>query len=88
MNTLAEMNQGDSAVVCKLASTGGIRRRLQDIGLIPGTKVECIHKSPLGDPIAFMIRGSVIALRCEDSSNIIIHDVPERSLEPEEQFRR
>ena len=73
MNTLAQLKQGDSAVVCKLTSTGGIRRRLQDIGLIPGTKVECIHKSPLGDPSAFLIRGSVIALRCEDSSMIIVH---------------
>ena len=75
MNTLAQMNQGDSAVVDKLASTGGMRRRLQDIGLIPGTKVECIQKSPLGDPIAFLIRGSVIALRYEDSSNIIVQRI-------------
>ena len=75
MNTLAGMNQGDSAVVSRLALSGSIRRRLQDIGLIPGTKVECIQKSPLGDPIAFLIRGSVIALRCEDSSNIIVHEV-------------
>ena len=75
MNTMAGMNQGDSAVVCKLASSGRIRRRLQDIGLIPGTKVECIQKSPLGDPIAYLVRGTVIALRCEDSSNIIIQDV-------------
>jgi len=72
MNTLAEMNQGDSAVVCKLVSSGGMRRRLQDIGLIPGTKVKCIQKSPLGDPVAFLIRGSVIALRYEDSSGIIV----------------
>jgi len=73
MYTLAEMNRGDSAIVYKLTSTGGIRRRLQDIGLIPGTKVECIQKSPLGDPVAFLIRGSVIALRCEDLSNIIVN---------------
>jgi len=72
MNTLAEMNQGDSAVVCKLESRGGIRRRLQDIGLIPGTKVECVQKSPLGDPIAYLIRGTVIALRSEESSSIIV----------------
>ena len=72
MNKLAELNQGDSAVVCDLASDGNIRRRLQDIGLIPGTKVECVHISPLGDPIAYLIRGTVIALRYEDSSNILI----------------
>ncbi len=45
-----------------------MRRRLQDIGLIEGTKVEMYTKSPSGDPIAFLIRGAVIALRTEDSS--------------------
>ena len=72
MYTLAELNQGDSAVVRELVSDGSMRRRLQDIGLIPGTKVECVQKSPLGDPTAYLIRGTVIALRCEDSSNIYI----------------
>ena len=45
---------------------------LQDIGLIEGTKVECIQKSPSGDPIAFLIRGAVIALRTEDSSSVLM----------------
>ena len=72
MNTLAEMNQGDSAVICGLASKGSIRRRLMDIGMIPGTKVECVQKSPLGDPVAYLVRGTVIAIRYEDSLNILI----------------
>lgn len=49
-----------------------MRRRLQDIGLIEGTKVKCLQKSPAGDPVAYLIRGAVIALRSEDSSNILI----------------
>ena len=72
MYKLAEMNQGDSAVVFELNSDGSIRRRLQDIGLIPGTRVECVQISPLGDPIAYLVRGTVIALRSEDSSNILV----------------
>ena len=71
-NSLADLSQGDIAVVSKITSNGSIRRRLQDIGLIPGTKIECIQKSPLGDPIAYLIRGAVIALRSEDSSCVII----------------
>ena len=71
-NSLADLTQGDTATVSKITSNGSIRRRLQDIGLIPGTKIECIQKSPMGDPIAYLIRGAVIALRSEDSSCIII----------------
>lgn len=69
---LSDLPQGDTGIVRELASNGGIRRRLQDIGLIPGTKVECVQKSPLGDPVAYRVRGAVIALRREDSSGVII----------------
>lgn len=72
IKTLAELPRGRHGVVQKLNSTGSIRRRLQDIGLIPGTAVTCIQISPLGDPAAFLIRGAVIALRKEDASCVIL----------------
>lgn len=72
-NTLKDLKQGQIAKVNSLLSTGSIRRRLQDIGLIEGTKVECLQKSPAGDPTAYLIRGAVIALRSEDSSNVMVY---------------
>lgn len=70
--TLNHLSQGQKADVTALMSTGSIRRRLQDIGLIEGTTVECLQKSPAGDPVAYLIRGAVIALRSEDSQNILV----------------
>lgn len=75
MNNIKTLNMlpvGQTANVKEVRSCGDIRRRLQDIGLIEGTKVSCLQISPPGDPIAYLIRGAVIALRCEDSSNIVI----------------
>lgn len=72
-NSLYDLKQGQTAKIKAIVSTGGIRRRLQDIGLIEGTEVECLQKSPAGDPIAYLIRGAVIALRSEDSSKILIY---------------
>lgn len=69
---LNELKVGQQAIVSQLLSDTSMRRRLQDIGLIEGTKVECIQKSPSGDPIAFLIRGAVIALRTEDSSSVLV----------------
>lgn len=46
---------------------------MQDIGLIEGTPVECLQKSPSGDPVAYLIRGAVIALRREDSGRVMVH---------------
>ncbi|MGI6622103.1 MAG: ferrous iron transport protein A [Clostridiaceae bacterium] len=73
ISSLKDLNQGQKARVKSLLSTGSIRRRLQDIGLIEGTEVECLQKSPAGDPVAYLIRGAVIALRSEDSSNILVN---------------
>lgn len=69
---LCQLREGECARVLQIRSTGGMRRRLQDIGLIEGTTVRCIHKSPCGDPVAYGIRGAVIALRLEDSSAVIV----------------
>lgn len=75
MNTITSLTQlerGQTAKVQSLLATGSMRRRLQDIGLIEGTKVECLQKSPAGDPVAYLIRGAVIALRSEDSATVLV----------------
>ena len=45
---------------------------MQDIGLIDGTRVECLRKASCGDPVAYLIRGAVIALRNEDAKKIFV----------------
>ena len=72
IHSLSDLKNGQIAKVRKLLTTGSMRRRLQDIGLIEGTEVECVQKSPSGDPIAYLIRGAVIALRSEDSSKVLV----------------
>ena len=49
-----------------------IRRRLEELGVIDGTKIQCLFKSPLGDPSAYLFRGAVIALRREDADAVLI----------------
>lgn len=49
-----------------------MRRRLQDIGLIEGTEILCLNRSPSGDPTAYLIRGAVIALRKEETEKILV----------------
>ena len=72
MHTMNDMEIGDTARVVQLNIDGSMRRRLLDIGLIEGTSVLCLQKSPSGDPIAYLIRGAVIALREEDSSKVLV----------------
>lgn len=74
---LRDLALGKTGVVTRLEAVGLTRRRLLDLGLVPGTKVEAIQKSPLGDPIAYGIRGAVIALRMEESCQIYVRVIEE-----------
>lgn len=71
--TLRDIAPGQRAIVSALESTGSMRRRLLDIGLIDNTEVECLGRGPGGDPSAYLIRGAVIAIREEDSRKILVY---------------
>ncbi len=69
--SLCDMKKGDMALIEKIKTKGALRQRLFDLGFVERTKVKCVKTSPFGDPKAFLVRGSVIALRNEDSSGIL-----------------
>lgn len=74
--TLNNLKIGKSGKVIKINNEGTIRRRLLDLGLIPGTIVTALLKSPFKDPIAYKIRNATIAIRKCDSKNIIVEELP------------
>jgi len=69
---LSQLSLGSTARVESLCSEGRIRRRMLDLGLINGTQVKALQRSPSGDPVAYLIRGAVIALRSEETSKILV----------------
>lgn len=73
--TLNHIKIGQNAVIKKICNEEKMKRRLSDVGLIEGTIVSCVNKAPFGDPTAFEIRGAVVALREEDSQNILIEEI-------------
>ena len=72
MDRLCDLAPGQAGRVRGLVTAGPMRRRLQELGLVEGTKVECLGRSPLGDPSAYEIRGTVIALRRRDSAGVLV----------------
>ena len=73
--SLADIRPGQRAVVRRLCTEGSMRRRLLDVGLVENTGVECVGRSPGGDPSAYLIRGAVIAIRSEDCKTIMVRKV-------------
>lgn len=77
-NNLVPLNTiklGSTCKVNSLIADGIIRRRFLDLGLISGTEVQALTISPSGDPVAYLIRGAVIALRSEDASQILVEAI-------------
>ena len=72
-HTLNDVKVGQKIKIKSLVTTGSIKRTFMDIGLMEGTEIECLGFSPCGDPISFLIRGAVIAIRREDCKSILIH---------------
>lgn len=68
--TLNELKLNEIGYIKDLHCSSDVKRRLLDLGLIIGTKITPVFISPSGDPTAFEIRGSVIAIRVEDTSLI------------------
>ncbi len=71
-NILSELEENKKAVIKKINIKGSMRRRLQDLGLISGTKVECVLKKHNGMIAAYNIKGALIALRKSDTDFIEI----------------
>lgn len=72
--TLNMLKAGCAATVKKIHSTNAERRRMVDLGILPGTRIENVMPSPLGDPIAYRVRSAVIALRSEQAKLIEIEE--------------
>ncbi len=76
--TLRELRRGQRAEVVGLSAAcrGAARRRLLDLGFVPGTGVTLELASPLGDPTAYRVRGTVVALRASQASLVEVRLVP------------
>ena len=71
-STLDMLNINEKGKVVAVELGSALQRRMLDLGLVAGTEVECVGKSPSGDPSAYLIRGAVIAMRSEDARQVAI----------------
>jgi ferrous iron transport protein A len=72
---LTRLPVGGVARVVGINAEGLIRNRLLDLGLVPSTVIEAVRRSPAGDPVAYKIRGALIALRSEESRRITVRSL-------------
>ncbi|MEO8699687.1 MAG: FeoA family protein [Kofleriaceae bacterium] len=70
MPTLADIPLGRPAKVREVAGSNAFRRRLLEMGLVPGTAVRVVTIAPLGDPMRIEVRGGQWSIRRAEASQI------------------
>lgn len=70
MKTATEIGFGEVAVIQDIDSNHPSARRILEIGFTPGQEIELINTSFFNDPLAFSVRGTLIAIR-RDEANCI-----------------
>ncbi|HEX69070.1 hypothetical protein B6U74_01045 [Candidatus Bathyarchaeota archaeon ex4484_205] len=73
---LSELKPGEKATIVKVQGSRALRRRLLDMGVIRGTEIEMVRKSPLGDPLEFLVKGYNLSLRKTECENVYVEVKP------------
>ena len=74
--TLKAVAPGNRVIVQKLTGQGAVRRRLMDMGIIPGTEIEVQKVAPLGDPVEIKFKGYNLSLRWNEAETILVEELP------------
>ena len=69
---LNQLPLNKKGVIKDIYCAENIKRRLLDLGFVKGTSIVPVLVSPSGDPRAFLVRGSIIAIRKEETEKIMI----------------
>jgi Fe2+ transport system protein FeoA len=76
--TLADACLGELLTIEQIGGEGGFRRRLLEMGLLPGTCVMVKSVAPLGDPIELLVRGASLSIRKEEAATVSVRLDPKR----------
>jgi ferrous iron transport protein A len=70
--TLNLLEPGSKAKIIQITGRGSARRRILDMGMVPGAEIEVIRKAPMGDPLEFLVKGYNLSLRKAEAELIVV----------------
>ena len=78
---LAQTRKGQVVTIARVAGEGSFRRRLMELGLVPGTQVEVVGVAPLGDPLELLVRGGSLSIRRAEAEGVSVSSAEGTSAE-------
>ena len=67
---LTSVPRGQPVRIIAVGGERGFRRRLMELGLVPGTVVEVVRVAPLGDPVEVLVRGCSLSIRRAEARHV------------------
>ena len=67
---LSDLAVGQQATIEHLGGERAFRRRLMELGLVPGTSLELVGIAPLGDPLKLVVRGCILSIRRAEAAEV------------------
>lgn len=72
VTTLADLGVDVSARVARVEGAPALRRRLLEMGVLPGTVLRVVRLAPMGDPLVVRLRGYELSLRHADARAVAV----------------
>ena len=72
VTSLRTLHVNETARISSISAQGEMSRRLQDMGLVPGTEVKVVGRAPLKDPVALRLRDFTLTLRNNEADCIMV----------------
>ena len=69
---LNELKKGQQAIIVQVGGKGAVKRRMMDMGIVPGSTISVVRVAPLGDPIEYLIKGYSLSLRRSEAKEILV----------------
>lgn len=81
VNSLSQLPLGATATIASVAGDRHLRRRLLELGLLPGTRLKVVRRAPFGDAIEVRLRGYSLSIRRSEAAGVTVledalHDLP------------
>jgi ferrous iron transport protein A len=75
---LSTLYPGESGTVIHVEGSGQVRKRILDMGIVPGVRIEVIRCAPMGDPVELKLREYLLTLRKTEADSVIVSkEVPQ-----------
>ena len=72
MTRLSDLSAGCTAALIEVGGDRSFRRRLMELGLLPGTQLTLVRRVAIGDLLELEVRGCHLSLRCSDARHLMV----------------